>query len=89
MVTLLSELERATTTTTKETRTYKKQQVSNQNIDSQGLPFVSIGVKSFTYLKNEDVFTQNVFLVHQQTILDVNEIFVQFHCLSSYRNDLC
>ena len=31
VVTLLSELERATTTTTKETRTYKKQQVSNQS----------------------------------------------------------
>ena len=30
VVTLLSELERATTTMTKETRTYKKQQVSNQ-----------------------------------------------------------
>ena len=26
--------------------------------------------------------------VHPQTFLDVNEIFVQFHCLSSYRNDL-
>ena len=58
-------------------------------VDSQGLSFVSIGVKSSTYLKNEDVFTQNVFLVHQQTILEVNEIFVRFHCLSSYRNDLC
>ena len=58
-------------------------------VDSQGLPFVSIGVKSSTYLKNEDVFTQNVFLVHQQTILEVKEIFVQFHCLSLYRNDLC
>ena len=31
VVTLLSELERATTTMTKETRTYKKQQVSNQS----------------------------------------------------------
>ena len=26
--------------------------------------------------------------VHPQTFLGVNEIFVQFHCLSSYRNDL-
>ena len=26
--------------------------------------------------------------VHPQTFFDVNEIFVQFHCLSSYRNDL-
>ena len=26
--------------------------------------------------------------VHPQTLLEVNEIFVQFHCLSSYRNDL-
>ena len=26
--------------------------------------------------------------VHPQTFLDVNEIFVQFHCLSSYRNNL-
>ena len=84
-----TERARATTTTTKETRTYKKQQVSNQSSFPRVIPFVSIGVKTSTYLKNEDVFTQNVFLVHQQTILEVNEIFVQFHCLSSYRNDLC
>ena len=40
------------------------------------------------WLKERRIFTQNVFLVHAQTILEVNEIFVQFHCLSSYRNNL-
>ena len=34
------------------------------------------------------IFTPNVFLVHSQTILEVNKIFVQFHSLSFYRNDL-
>ena len=83
-----TERARATTTKTKETRTYKKQQVSNQS----RFPKVTVcfdRCKKFTYLKNEDVFTQNVFLVHQQTILEVNEIFVQFLYLSSHRNDLC
>ena len=87
VVTLLSELEWP-----RQRRRKRKHIKSNRfpiKVDSQGLPFVSIGVKISTYLKNEDVFTQNVFLVHQQTILEVNEIFVQFHCLSSYRNDLC
>ena len=87
VVTLLSELERP-----RQRRRKRGHIKSNRfpiKVDSQRLPFVSIGVKSSTYLKNEDVFTQNVFLVHQQTILEVNEIFVQFHCLSSYRNDLC
>ena len=32
--------------------------------------------------------TQNVFLVHAKTIFEVNEIFVHFHCLSSYWSDL-
>ena len=87
VVTLLSELERP-----RQRRRKRGHIKSNRfpiKVDSQGLPFVSIGVKSSTYLKNEDVFAQNVFLVHQQTILEVNEIFVPFHCLSSYRNDLC
>ena len=42
---------------------------------------------SVAWLKERRIFTQNVFLVYAQTILEVNEIFVQFHCLSSYRND--
>ena len=83
-----TERARVTTTTTKETRNKKSSRFPIK-VDSKGLPFVSIGVKGSTYLKNGDVFTQNVFLVHQQTILEVNEIFVQFHCLSLYRNDLC
>ena len=29
-----------------------------------------------------------LFFVHAQTILEVIGIFAQFHCLSSYRNDL-
>ena len=33
------------------------------------------------WLKERRIFTQNVFLVHPQTILEVNDIFVQFHCL--------
>ena len=37
-------------------------------------------------LKNEE-FTQNAFLVHAQAILEVIEIYVQFHCLSLYPND--
>ena len=37
-------------------------------------------------LKNEGI-NYNVFLVHSQTILEVNKMFVQFHCLSLYRND--
>ena len=42
---------------------------------------------SVAWLKERRIFTQNVFLVYAQTILEVNEIFVQFHCLSSCRND--
>ena len=34
------------------------------------------------------MFTQNVFIVQLQTLFEVIQIFVQFHCLSSYRNDL-
>ena len=49
-------------------------------------------VNSFTYLslrtKNIHPKGQNVFLVHAQTILEVIEILVQFHYLSSYRNNL-
>ena len=62
VVTLLSELERP-----RQRRRKRGHIKSNRfpiKVDSQGLPFVSIGVKSSTYLKNEDVFTQNVFLFH-------------------------
>ena len=51
----------------------------------------SRGVNSFTsfkWLKEQRIFNQNVFLVHAQTLLEVNKIFVQFHRLSSYQNDL-
>ena len=41
-----------------------------------------------TWLKERRAFTQNVFLVHAKTLPEVKEIFVQFHCLSSYQNDL-
>jgi len=39
-----------------------------------------------TWLKERRMFTQNVFLVQAQTthILEVNKIFVQFHCLRFY-----
>ena len=40
------------------------------------------------WLKERRAFTQNVFLVHAKTLPEVKEIFVQFHCLSSYQNDL-
>ena len=57
------------------------------------LTVVSIQVNSFkgyivsrTWLKERRIFTQNVFIVQLQTLLEVIEIFVQFHCLSSYRN---
>ena len=38
-------------------------------------------------LKNEEweIFNLNVILVHTQTILEVMEIVVQFHCLSLYQ----
>ena len=47
-------------------------------------------VNSFTYtcLSERRIFTHNVFLVHAQTILEVIEILVQFHYLSSDRNNL-
>ena len=39
-------------------------------------------------VKNEEYsLKQNVFLVQLQTLLEVIEIFVQFLCLGSYRND--
>ena len=39
-------------------------------------------------VKNEEYsLKQNVFLVQLQTLLEVIKIFVQFHCLGSYRND--
>ena len=33
------------------------------------------------------MFSQNAFLVHAQAIHEVIEIYVEFHCLSLYRND--
>ena len=61
---------------------------------SSRLPVVSIQVISLnvylvlrTWLKQRRIFTQNVFLVQLQTSPEVIETFVQFHCLSSYRND--
>ena len=38
-----------------------------------------------TWLKERRILTKNIFLIHVQTILEVNKIFVQFHCLSSYQ----
>ena len=43
---------------------------------------------SHTCLKEQRVFTRIIFLVHMQTILEMNKIFVQFHCLSLYQNEL-
>ena len=48
---------------------------------------VELQLVSGTCLKERRLFTQNGFLVLAQTILEVINIFVQFHCLSSYRND--
>ena len=50
--------------------------------------FFSRGVNCSTWLKEQIIFTQNVFLVHVQTRLKVNKIFVQFHCLCMYQNNL-
>ena len=44
-------------------------------------------IVSRTWLKERRIFTQNVFLVQVQTLLEVNKISVQFHCLSSSQND--
>ena len=41
-----------------------------------------------TWFKERRIFTQNAFLVQAQTMLEVNEIFVEFHCLSLNRNDV-
>ena len=53
--------------------------------------FFSIQVEMYlvarTWLKEQRIFTQNVFLVDAQTILGVIKVFVQFHPLSPYRND--
>ena len=48
---------------------------------SQGVNSLILG------LKNEEweIFNLNVILVHTQTILEVMEIVVQFHCLSLYQ----
>ena len=45
-------------------------------------------VKTFSppWRKERRIFIQ--FFFHAQTILEANETFVQFHCLSSYRIDL-
>ena len=60
----------------------------------EGLRAVSIQVYSVEmqtvsrhWLKEQRVFTQNLFVFLAQSILEVNAIFVQSHCLSSYRND--
>ena len=39
---------------------------------------------SVAWLKERRIFTQNVFLVYAQTILEVNEIFVQFNSLFEF-----
>ena len=44
-------------------------------------------IVSSTWLKERRIFTKNVFLVHEQAILEGIELFVQFHCLSSYWNE--
>ena len=62
---------------------------------TEGLRAVSIKVYSVElmqtasrhWLKERTVFTQNVSVFQAQTILEVNAIFVQSHCLSLYRND--
>ena len=51
----------------------------NTSIFSQGVN----SFMSFNWLKEQRIFNQNVFLVHAQTLLEVNKIFVQFHRLSS------
>ena len=68
---------------------------SSEGVGVGGFSVVSIQVYSVelwivprTWPKERRIFTQNVFLVHAQTILEVKEILVQFHCLSSSRNDL-
>ena len=38
-------------------------------------------IVSRPWLKERRIFPQNVFLVHLQTIIEVSEIFVQFHSL--------
>ena len=43
---------------------------------------------SHTWFKEQRVFTRIIFLFHVQTILEMNNIFVQFHCLSLYQNNL-
>ena len=48
---------------------------------------VELQIFSRAWLKERRIFTQNAFLVHAQAILEVIEIYVQFHCLSLYRND--
>ena len=68
---------------------------SSERVGVGGFSVVSIQVYSVelwivprTWPKERRIFTQNVFLVHAQTILEVKEILVQFHCLSSSPNDL-
>ena len=39
------------------------------------------GVKTSSWLKERRIFTHNF---HAQTVLEVNEIFVQFHCLTEF-----
>ena len=48
---------------------------------SQGVNSLILGLKN----KEWEIFNLNVILVHTQTILEVMEIVVQFHCLSLYQ----
>ena len=45
-------------------------------------------ILSSPWLEEPRIITQNVFLVHAQTTLEVNEISVQFHSLGLYRKNL-
>ena len=67
-------------------RSFRYKVVSTQVAAIQ-VYLVEVLIVPRTWLKEPRIFTQSVFLVHPQTILEVNEIFVQFNFLSSYRND--
>ena len=45
-------------------------------------------ILSSPWLEEPRIITQNVFLVHAQTTLEVNGISVQFHSLGLYRKNL-
>ena len=50
--------------------------------------FIRPRCKHFHLLGVKSEESSSNFFFHAQTILEANEIFVQFHCLSSYRIDL-